>query len=377
MTLILAELANDEIHAEPQLAGGNLPTGDEWAERSQFWVGRASDGKRPRRKRERNSNPLILCGHGVSLRVEHGALVIRDGFTHYPQRQILYRFFPRDLDLPTRIMLLDGSGSLSFEVLTWLSQQGVSLARVSWTGEVAAVASRTGYAADPEKVRWQHETRANQQRRFQFAADIIREKLIASIETLETHIADTRAREIALSKAAIGIERLGPGNSFADMNDIFAIEGECASAYFAAWHGLVMRWKGLSRRPVPNGWHAYSGRSSLATGVKAENRNASHPINAMLNYAYAVRLAALQVQAIADGYDPSFGIMHNGKPRGGPAFVLDLIEPERPRVDAAVLKIVEEQRFAAADFIVRPNGSCRLSPQLARAVAATTLSTEN
>ena len=91
-------------------------------------------------------------------------------------------------------------------------------------------------------------------------------------------------------------------------------------------------------------------------------------LNAMLNYRCAVKLAALKLQAIADGYDLAFGIMHNGK-RGNPAFVLDLIEPERPRVDAAILKLVSEQKSAASDFIIRANGSCRLSPQLARAVA--------
>jgi CRISP-associated protein Cas1 len=371
VTLFQNEFGHDEIQTCPQLAKAYFELGDAWAHRNQYWIEEAAHGQRPRRKRERNPHPLILCGHGISLRIEHGALVIRDGFTHYPQQQTTYRFFPRDLDLPTRIMLLDGSGSLSFEVLTWLCQQGVSLARVSWTGEVATVTSGTGYAADPAKLQWQHQTRADQRVRFQFAADIIRQKLVASLETLE-HIQDSRSREVARSKATIGIGRLESG-SFADMNDIFAIEGECASAYFAAWHGLEMQWKGLARRPIPSGWQVYSGRSSLATGVKAENRNASHPLNAMLNYAYAVKLAALQVQAIADGYDPTFGIMHNGK-RGNPAFVLDLIELERPHVDGAILQMIAEQKFAAADFIIRPNGSCRLAPQLARAVATKTLS---
>jgi CRISP-associated protein Cas1 len=31
--------------------------------------------------------PLILSGHGISLRIEGGALTIRNGFTHYPQKQ--------------------------------------------------------------------------------------------------------------------------------------------------------------------------------------------------------------------------------------------------------------------------------------------------
>ncbi|MEO6247145.1 MAG: CRISPR-associated endonuclease Cas1 [Sphingomicrobium sp.] len=344
---------------------------DEWAIRSEFWQGEAASPKRVRRKRERNAQPLILCGHGVSLRIENGALVIRDGFTHYPQEQARYRFFPRDLELPTRILLLDGSGTLSFDVLNWLADQGVALARIKWTGEVATVAGGNGYAADPAKLDWQKETRGNPAKRHAFAANLIRLKVVASLDTLERCIPDTRARQMATGKARAAIERLQV-EVFPDLNAIFAVEGECASSYFAAWHGLPVHWIGLSRRPVPNDWQCYSGRSSLAVGIKPENRNASHPINAMLNYAYAVKLSQLQIDTIAGGFDPRLGIMHNSH-KGTPALVLDFIELERPRVDAKILELVATRKFAAADFIVKDDGVCRLSPQLARAVAILTV----
>jgi CRISPR-associated endonuclease Cas1 len=340
-----------------------------WQVRNEHWMRHSANiaAGNKRKKRERNAVPLILCGHGVSLRIRHSALVIRDGFTHYPQQQKTYCFFPRDLDLPPRIILLDGSGSLSFDVLTWLSQQGVSLARVSWSGEVAAVANGNGYSGDPDKLRWQRDTRTDQRRRFEFATNLIRSKLLASLQTLEEQVPRSSAREIAFSKAGNAIERLAT-RSFDDMNEVFAIEGECASAYFSAWRGVQLRWTGLSRRPVHESWHAYSGRASLANGGRKENRNASHPVNAILNYAYAVKLSQLQMQTIADGYDPTIGIMHVSEP-GKPAFLLDLIEPERPKVDAEVLRLIRQQPLASADFIIRPNGSCRLSPQFARTVA--------
>jgi CRISPR-associated endonuclease Cas1 len=341
----------------------------DWQVRGEHWMRHSTNiaGANKRKKRERNAVPLILCGHGVSLRIRHGALVIQDGFTHYPQQQRTYCFFPRDLDLPPRIILLDGSGSLSFDVLTWLSEQGVSLARVSWTGEVAAVANGNGYSGDPDKLRWQRETRADHNRRFAFATDLIRSKLISSLQTLEEQVPSSAARDVACSKARDAIERLA-SKAFANMNEVFALEGECASAYFAAWRSVQLRWTGLSRRPIPETWHTYSGRASLANGGRKENRHASHPVNAILNYAYAVKLSALQMQSIADGYDPTVGIMHVSEP-GKPAFLLDLIEPERPKVDAEVLRLIRHQPLASADFIIRPNGSCRLSPQFARTVA--------
>ncbi len=350
----------------PDIADRN--DGSEWAERSAYWLQLAEAAKPKRRVRQRNTAPLILCGHGASLRIDNGALVIRDGATHHPQNQSSHRFFPRDLELPARILLLDGSGTLSFDVLSWLAQQDVALARAKSNGEIATVASGTGYAADREKVAWQRATRENDTERLAFAANIIRQKIASSVPTLEGHIPASMSRDTALAKAAIGIDRLSR-ETFTDLGTVFAIEGECAAAYFRSWHGLPLRWKGTQRRPVPHEWYNYDGRSSRANGLKSKNRNASHPVNAMLNYAYAVKLAHMQIQAIADGYDPTIGIVHNSQ-RGSPAWVLDMIELERCAVDAAILKFVRKETFAAADFVVRKDGICRLSPQLARAVAS-------
>jgi CRISP-associated protein Cas1 len=340
----------------------------DWAERNELWRQLAEAEKPKRKLRQRNPSPLILNGHGVAMRIENGSLVIRDGFTHHPQQQAKYRFFPRDLDLPTRILLLDGSGTLSFDVLSWLAEQGVALARLKSTGEIATVASGTGYAADPEKVKWQQETRADNAKRLSFASEIIRRKLIASIATIEDRFELSPARECAISKANAGIDRLAQ-STISEMSTIFAIEGECAKAYFATWKPVSLHWTGTTRRPIPAEWQCFTSRSSLLSERIPKNRRASHPVNAMLNYAYAVKQAQLQIQTVADGYDPTLGIMHN-RHQGSAAYVLDLIEPERPKIDAAILDFVQNRSFAAADFVITRDGVCRLSPQLARMIAS-------
>ncbi len=53
-------------------------------------------------------------------------------FTHYPQARETFLFFRGDIDLPERIIVLDGSGSISFDVLSWLAEQKVSLIRIDW-----------------------------------------------------------------------------------------------------------------------------------------------------------------------------------------------------------------------------------------------------
>ena len=350
------------------LADRHVEQGREWAERSHHWL-EANLTNLPKRKlRQRNPSPLILCGHGVSMRIENGALIIRDGFTHYPQQRVSLRFFRGDLALPPRIILLDGSGTLSFDVLSWLGEQDVALARVKWTGEVATVAGGSGYAADRRKVDWQLETRDDKRKRLAYATDLIGRKFANSVETLQTCFPASDLRERAIAKAHNGQKRLAE-HEHSDLNDVRSVEGECAVAYFRVWSELPIGWTGTRRHPIPDAWRAFRSRSSLTSGKVPKNRMASHPVNAMLNYAYSVRQAQLQIQAVADGYDPTIGIMHN-RHQGSPAFILDQIEPERPRVDAAVLNLIQSRSFSGADFVIRADGVCRLSPQLARVVAS-------
>ncbi len=127
-------------------------------------------------------------------------------------------------------------------------------------------------------------------------------------------------------------------------------------------------WKGIERRPIPQEWYEFKGRADHARGTGSSNRNATHPVNAILNYAYTVASAQLQIQAMADGFDPSIGLLHETMP-GRSAFILDIIEPVRPVIDAKILFRLKYHTLDPADFIIRKDRVCRLSPQFARRVA--------
>jgi CRISP-associated protein Cas1 len=51
---------------------------------------------------------------------------------------------------------------------------------------------------------------------------------------------------------------------------------------------------------------------------------------------------------------------------GSSKFIFDLMEPERPKVDRAMLDFVKATVFDPADFIIRSDGVVRLNSQLAR-----------
>jgi hypothetical protein len=154
---------------------------------------------------------LILAGHGVVLRIHGGALEIKNGLTHYPQQRETYLFFRGDVDLPERIILVDCDGSISFDVLSWLSEQKVSLVRIDWRGNIVCVAGAAGYSANPFRVKWQLETRENPALRIEYCRSIISKKIEASILTLEKSIRRSEKLERAMSVAYAALTRLDAG----------------------------------------------------------------------------------------------------------------------------------------------------------------------
>ncbi len=61
--------------------------------------------------------------------------------------------------------------------------------------------------------------------------------------------------------------------------------------------------------------------------------------------------------------------MHEGSD-GSSKFIFDLMEPEWPKIDRAVLDFVKGPVFDPADFVIRADGGCRLNPEMARLVVA-------
>jgi len=75
---------------------------------------------------------------------------------------------------------------------------------------------------------------------------------------------------------------------------------------------------------------------------------------------------------VAGQYDPTIGIMH-ASGSGESAFIFDIMEPDRPKVDGALIHFLKSNTFHPADLILRSDGVCRLNPQLARKITALTV----
>jgi CRISPR-associated endonuclease Cas1 len=302
----------------------------------------------------------------VKLRVERGTLYVQNGFTHYPQRQETWRFFPGDWRLPSRIVVLDVDGGLSFDALSWLSTHDVPLVQVNWRGDVVNVVSSRPEVTISDHVKLQIATQREDGGR-RIALRLIKEKVANSIDTLRQAFPRSAAIDMAIEKLAAELtllKRRPPDR----VDQLMGVEGRVGYAYFNAWRTCSLKWKGTDRHPIPDDWHQIGRRSSKLGTQSHPNRNATHPVNSMLNYAYGILESQVRMQVAAAGLDPTIGIFH-GKARGQHGLVYDLMEPQRPIVDRTVLKFVQAHTFHAADFSITSDGVCRLNPEMAKGVA--------
>jgi CRISPR-associated endonuclease Cas1 len=339
-----------------------------WAERGDYWQDHASITQPRTRRRDKRSvhEPLILTGHGVQFRIEQGTLVIRNGFTHYPQRRQEWRFFPGDRALPSRIVVLDGDGSISLHVVTWLARHGIPLVLLDWQGQVTSVLNGDGRASHAALLHAQM-TSQYDGRGLHVATQLIRAKLDASLDTLRS-LPASPARDQSIARVLRSrheLDVLPPPT----VEALRLAEGRAALAYFTCWETIPLRWKGTGRKPIPPEWHHAGLRQSFVSGT---NRHATHPVNAMLNYAYGVLEGQVRIAAVAAGLDPTIGYLHACR-SGRVALVYDLMEPLRPQVDRMVLDFVQGRTFDPRDFVLTERGVCRLHPQLARTVAGLAL----
>lgn len=343
------------------------PSPDEWAERSKYWLAGIHAYTPKRKRRERQATPLVLAGQGISLRVEKATLLVTDGHTHFPDEARVYRFFKGDLTLPSRIVLVEGSGQITLDALDWLADQGVTLLRLRWDGRLASTFGADAGAVDYKKLTWQRQTQSDEQARLAFAVPLIRSKARATLNNLRTILPSSHSRDKAIDTAKTAISDLGKSLP-QTIGELLAVEGRIAAGYFFAWRALQIQWKAVGKHPIQDDWRRYFSRASLNADLRKKNRDATHPVNAMLNYAYRLLEAHVRIGVVADGYDPTCGLLHKRTDREVQSFVYDLMEPLRPVVDRAVLELVISETFTGADFIRQTDGVCRLSPDLARMV---------
>ena len=134
----------------------------------------------------------------------------------------------------------------------------------------------------PKKVIMQRKSLENGKSEREFQKLLI-QKFENSISTLKL-LPDNPNKFPAIEYLKSRIIKLSTGKTLSN-EKILGVEGEAAAQYFGAWRGTPLKWKLSKRELIPNDWLFIGSRRSA---LGKTSRYARHPVNAMLNYAYAV-----------------------------------------------------------------------------------------
>ena len=99
-------------------------------------------------------------------------------------------------------------------------------------------------------------------------------------------------------------------------------------------------------------------------------RLATNPVNAMLNYLYALLEAEARLAAATLGLDPGIGVLHVDTPYRD-SLACDLMEPIRAEVDAFVLDWLKRDPLPRDSFFEQRDGNCRLMAPFASKLSQT------
>jgi CRISPR-associated endonuclease Cas1 len=283
------------------------------------------------RERSRVKPRILSLSPGGGLRVKASALIAFDG--------PLTLTYSRASKPPLAIVLSAAGGFVSVEAIRFCARAGVAvvaldrahgfLSLMSGAPKASAATLRMQVRAEPAPIA-----------RAIVAAKIAALRQAGALTTPEQFIS-------ALDRAV-------------SLDQIRNLE---AQASRVAWPDTpALQWE---KGPVPSDWRA---PWLMRTRLDAKGKRAArHPINAMLNAAFAVTAGRLAAYIAAAGLSPAIGFLHADKP-GRWSLAWDAIEPLRPMIEARTFRFVARERFTPDDFIRVPDGSLRLAPGLLSAV---------
>ncbi len=287
--------------------------------------------------------PLLISGFGTCLYTRKG-LVVDDKSRHvaieYPPHQ-----------LPFDWVIVDNyTGFVSWSALRFLMAHSIPIVHMAWNGNLYGVTSPPGPIQARVKL-GQYRSYTNQATRLHYASGFLDAKLTLS----QTHL-DSIAEGYTVDPNTFQAERAKhPSSKWTDINRLLEFEAKCANVYWREYREAV-------RAIWPESGFISRGNMSYSW-----TRNSADPINALLNYGYAVLEARCRVAVVRAGFDPTIGYLHSIAPSKHP-LVYDFQELGRALVDSVVLEMVRAEPWVREKgaFLRTTDWGLRLSPETAQ-----------
>lgn len=296
---------------------------------------------------------LTLRGFGVRVTVDRGCLTVEDG----RGRERRSARFPRITRELKRLIIIGHTGTISFEALRWLTDRGCSFLQVDSDGTILAAFSPVG--SDDARLRRAQSFASLTETGITIARDLLSRKLDSQASILDALSERDSADSVRQARNTLGDAQTIPA--------LRLIEAQAAATYWAGWSSIPIQFARKVADRVPDHWQRFGMRTSPLT---SSPRLASNPINAILNYLYALLEAECRFALLAVGLDPGIGVMHADQ-RNRDSLACDVMEAVRPTVDHFALDFIASRHFGPGDFFETRQGGCRLMPSVTRPLADT------
>ncbi len=298
---------------------------------------------------------VTLYGYGITVHVDRGHLILRDGVGNDRREAHL----PRVGHGLRRLVVIGADGFVSLAALRWLADQDAAFVLLERDGSVLATTGPV-CPTDARLRRAQSLASANGMA-LEISRELIRQKLVGQEQIASEKLNDSRAAQlISEHRAAI--------DDVQTIETLRLCESRAAYEYWSAWRKIPITFPTRDVARVPQHWQHFGARVSPLTGSP---RLAVNPPNAMLNYLYAILESEARLAAAALGLDPGIGVMHVDSPSRD-SLACDLMEPVRPQVvDAYVLDWISREPIRREWFFEQRDGNCRLMASFAARLSET------
>lgn len=122
------------------------------------------------------------------------------------------------------------------------------------------------------------------------------------------------------------------------LEELQLIEARAAIIYWSTWNNCVIKWK---EKDKPIEWRSFT---QCASGISGKGYKTTHPVNAIVNYAYAILAGQVERALQIAGLNVAVGSLHADQD-GRASLVYDLMEPLRPVADKIIFAWVTSQRW--------------------------------
>jgi CRISPR-associated endonuclease Cas1 len=300
---------------------------------------------------------VTLFGYGISVYVDRGHLVLKDGIGG---DRCEARFARVGHGL-RRLVVIGSDGMVSLSALRWLADQDAAFVMLDRDGKVLLT---TGPVRPSDaRLRRSQALAESTGASFQLTRELIAQKLLGQEKVARDKL---RCSDIANSISSFRSQV----DCAKETSTIRQCESLGAKAYWAAWRDIPVGFPRNELQRVPRHWQVFGTRESPLTNSP---RLAVNPANAILNYLYAIPEAEARLAATALGLDPGLGVLHADS-RTRDSLACDLMEPVRPLVDSYLLDWLTRGPLKREWFFEQRDGNCRLMGSFAQTIAETALS---